>query len=239
MLLQVSYPGRADYLFDWTENLSSGGLFVRTDEQFQVGDEVRLAISFPSLLEPIEIAGCVAWERVPEGDTPRGIGVKAVTDVGRGRLAELALLASQNQEVEARNRFRLLLAEDSKPVLEALRMAMERSRPVAATVDVQTADDGEHALTLIKRSDFDLVVTDLYMPGLDGFKLIARIRQIERMSQVPILAITGGTGDEERLAHEAGASAFLRKPVAVGALIETIGHLLGQQRSRTRIVGGV
>ena len=52
LILAVDYPGAASTVRDYTENLSAGGLFIRTEREFEVGDRVALLLSFPDLLEP-------------------------------------------------------------------------------------------------------------------------------------------------------------------------------------------
>ncbi len=55
LILAVDYPGAASTVRDYTENLSAGGLFIRTEREFEVGDRVSLLLSFPELLEPAEL----------------------------------------------------------------------------------------------------------------------------------------------------------------------------------------
>ena len=54
--LVVDYEGADDLVADYTENLSTGGIFVSTSRVLEIGSEVRLVLSFPGLLEPIRIA---------------------------------------------------------------------------------------------------------------------------------------------------------------------------------------
>jgi two-component system chemotaxis response regulator CheY len=91
------------------------------------------------------------------------------------------------------------------------------------------ASDGLEALALLETSPADLVIVDEDMPGMDGLTFIRRVRASDapRIRDVPIILLTGI--DLERLqeeALEAGASAFLRKPVSSAGLLEIVGRLL-------------
>ena len=87
---------------------------------------------------------------------------------------------------------------------------------------VSTASDGHDALTQFVLDRPDLVITDLTMPGLDGYQLCRLIRGI---SSVPVLVISGQTGVEEK-AYQMGANAFVSKPFDLEDLWAEIGELL-------------
>ena len=87
---------------------------------------------------------------------------------------------------------------------------------------VSTASDGHDALTQFVLDRPDLVITDLTMPGLDGYQLCRLIRGI---SSVPVLVISGQTGVEET-AYQMGANAFVSKPFDLEDLWAEIGELL-------------
>ena len=61
--LFVEYEGADDLVGDYTENLSSGGTFVATNRALPIGQQIKLVLSFPGLLEPIAIEGTVRWTR--------------------------------------------------------------------------------------------------------------------------------------------------------------------------------
>src|SRR5512143_3378863 len=74
LILAVDYPGAASTVRDYTENLSAGGLFIRTEREFEVGERVTLLLSFPDLLEPAEIEVEVVRMRAAGGAEPPGVG---------------------------------------------------------------------------------------------------------------------------------------------------------------------
>ena len=75
LVLRVDFPDQKQ-LLDATENLSAGGVFVRTEQTFTQGDTVTLQVSFPGLLEPRSITGEVAWIRPSGVNAPAGVGVR-------------------------------------------------------------------------------------------------------------------------------------------------------------------
>jgi len=78
--------------------------------------------------------------------------------------------------------------------------------------EVSTALSGEEALDTMNDNDFDLVFTDIKMPGMDGLEVTERIK--ERCPWTPVVVITGyGTEDNEAKASVLGASGFVRKPL--------------------------
>jgi len=87
---------------------------------------------------------------------------------------------------------------------------------------VSTASDGHDALTQFALARPDLVITDLSMPGLNGYQLCRLIRGI---SSVPVLIMSAQKGVEEK-AYETGADAFVSKPFDMEALWAEIDELL-------------
>jgi two-component system chemotaxis sensor kinase CheA len=97
----------------------------------------------------------------------------------------------------------------------------------ASGYSVATAIDGADALTLLKSEEFDLVVSDVEMPRLDGFALTAAIRADQRLAALPVVLVTGleSRSDRER-GIEAGANAYVVKSsFDQGGLLDVIEKL--------------
>jgi CheY-like chemotaxis protein len=78
---------------------------------------------------------------------------------------------------------------------------------------VVEAEDGLSALEAMRETRPDIVVTDLALPRMDGFELMARMRADERLRDVPIIALSGYSGaDHEERARQAGSRLVLLKP---------------------------
>jgi uncharacterized protein (TIGR02266 family) len=230
--LQVQYPEKEGYLADATENLSAGGAFVRTDAPLKVGDRVPLIVSFPGLLPPVELLGVVAWVRPASPESPAGVGLKIPDDRAEDRAKLAGILERIRMEKPAEGPaercYRILLVEDNPHIMEMYEYVMKKlSRAGSVALEVAVAKDGFDALEKCKgEHKFDLVVTDLYMPVLDGFELIKRMRAEEKTREVPVVAISAGGGEAAVLAHRAGADVYLRKPVRFVDVIETVRALL-------------
>ncbi len=100
-----------------------------------------------------------------------------------------------------------------------------------AGYEVQTASSGEEALHILEREDFDIVMTDLVMPGIDGCELVGRIK--ERRPEQDIVMVTGVVDVKTAVdAMKQGAVDYILKPFDRGALTDSIEKILNQRRLR-------
>jgi two-component system chemotaxis response regulator CheY len=116
-----------------------------------------------------------------------------------------------------------LIVEDSPTMRQLLVFAMSRLRGVR----VVEADDGLDALKKLQAQQFDIIITDINMPIMDGLKLVKRVRSDERYKDIPIIIITteGGEVDRQR-ALALGANAYITKPIRAPQVIDTVRELL-------------
>jgi PAS domain S-box-containing protein len=115
---------------------------------------------------------------------------------------------------------KLLLVDDDVRNLYALSKALR-----AHGLVVSVAEDGERALEVLRAGHFDAMLTDIMMPGIDGYELIRRVRALG-YADLPIIAVTAKAmqGDRE-LCLKAGANGYVAKPVDVDRLIELLREL--------------
>jgi len=228
LLLRIDYPG-APAFRDVTENLSAGGLFIRTDRDLPAGTRVPLALSFPGLLEPFELEVEVAWARGPEGEVPAGVAVR-IPDGDRAARERLRALASAATSPRPAGRtYRILLVEDNPLIVTMYDTAMRKLRTGDGAVDVVVdhARDGVEALARLQlRPRVDLVIADLYMPVMDGFTLVERMRSDPDVMTTPILAISAGGAEARARAMDLGVDVYLPKPVKFSEIIGTVRALL-------------
>jgi two-component system chemotaxis sensor kinase CheA len=120
----------------------------------------------------------------------------------------------------------LLVAEDSFTTRELIRSILQ-----SAGYDVTAAIDGFDALDKLRAESYDLVVTDVEMPRIDGFELTTRIRQELEDPDLPVVIITSLASDEyRRRGLEAGAQAYIVKSqFNQDNLLRVITQLLGQE----------
>jgi CheY-like chemotaxis protein len=118
----------------------------------------------------------------------------------------------------------VLAVDDQEDALAMLRDALE-----AAGADVTTAIGAEEAIRLIELAPPDVLVSDLGMPGMDGFELIRRVRTSAnaQAQHLPAAAITAYARPEDRaLALESGFQVHMPKPVDPGEIVRIVGSLV-------------
>jgi uncharacterized protein (TIGR02266 family) len=244
MMLKVVSRETLSFLTVFTENVSEGGVFIATNEQYTIGEEVDFEISFPGLLDPIPMKGLVKWSRkaMPPNE-PAGIGVEFLSNCSPGANS-LNKLLTNLESAEGKTGeipevvFRVLLVEDNSVVRDMFRYGVERislrQRSIKARVEVEEASDGKEAWTLLKERPFHLVILDLYMPVMDGTQLIELVRNDEKLKDLIILVVSSGGIEGKEMAKQYGADAYLDKPIKLKDMTETIATLLavGQRPKR-------
>jgi uncharacterized protein (TIGR02266 family) len=226
--LFVEYEGADDLVGDYTENLSSGGTFVATNRELMVGTHIHLMLGFPGLLEPIAIEGTVRWTR-GEADGA-GAGIEFEPGPARDQLAHvIERIRSRDPKVVSRL-FRVLVVEDNRHVAnlihDGLRGSSRREFGGGISFVVRNAEDGRQAIEILKNEKFDALIVDVYLPVLDGAKVIATARKELGLGALPIIAVSAGGDAARTSALAAGANIFLDKPMRLKQVIETIQRLM-------------
>jgi PAS domain S-box-containing protein len=99
--------------------------------------------------------------------------------------------------------------------------------------DVITEADGTTALARAREDQPGLVVTDIMMPGLDGFALLRELRQDPRTQAIPVLMLSARAGEEARVSGlDAGADDYITKPFSARELVSRVASLLNLSRAR-------
>jgi two-component system chemotaxis response regulator CheY len=116
-----------------------------------------------------------------------------------------------------------LVVEDSPMMRQLVVFALGR----ISNLSVTEADDGVDGLRKLAAGKFDIILTDINMPIMDGLKLIQRVRMDATHKDTPIVVITteGGREDRER-ALRLGANAYITKPIQAPRVMATVKELL-------------
>ena len=94
-------------------------------------------------------------------------------------------------------------------------------------MNVDEAEDGNSALLKLRRENFDFIITDWNMAGMDGLQLIKEVRMDEKLSKLPVLMVTAEAQKENIVAAaRAGASGYIVKPFTAATLDEKIAKIL-------------
>ncbi|MGE7136619.1 CheR family methyltransferase [Luteibacter sp. NPDC031894] len=126
------------------------------------------------------------------------------------------------------DRRRIVLVDDSAELLGPFTelLTMEGA-------EVSAVQTGQEALDILATGNYDTLLSDLGMPGMDGIELIKRVRANENAANVTALALTGfGRMQDERKALEAGFDAHLSKPVSMSALLFVLASVTRKKKAR-------
>ncbi len=116
---------------------------------------------------------------------------------------------------------RALVADDSHAIREAMTRMLAREGYI-----VDVAEDGERAWQMLHEVPYDVVLTDLEMPNLDGFGLIERMRTADAMRNTPVIIISSRSGGQNRARAETlGVRTFIGKPITRRKLVAAVGEV--------------
>jgi two-component system, chemotaxis family, chemotaxis protein CheY len=118
---------------------------------------------------------------------------------------------------------RALVVDDSQAMRKSIVYALQR----LAGVRCEEAEDGAQALRKFSESPYEIVITDINMPLMDGLKLIHSIRSLPDAGATPIVVITTESAAADRArALALGANVYLVKPIQAGQVITAVKELL-------------
>lgn len=165
-------------------------------------------------------------------------GTVAVSSEGLGKGAQFtiklplsgeskrSLPGVQETDTEALSQMRILIVDDSVDTVDMLRRLFEMD---GATVN--TARSGPEALKIVDTEQFDVILSDISMPGMDGFELLRNLRALPAVRDIPVLALTGfGRAEDVARAKAEGFFAHVTKPLDLGQLVETLQELRVKNR---------
>ncbi|HEY7901545.1 MAG TPA: response regulator [Caulobacteraceae bacterium] len=213
--------------------LHGGSIAVESAE----GAGAAFTVEIPFGLEhlpPAQIAG----DTDPHPDSARAAGYLEEASRWLSLEPVLELLpdtgASVSDEGPA-NRGRILVADDNADLRDYVERLLR-----AKGYEVSVAIDGQAALEALEGGRPDLLITDVMMPRLDGFGLLARVRQSERLRDLPVIMLSARSGEESKVEGlEAGADDYLTKPFSARELIARVGANLAMADIRGRVAAAL
>lgn len=228
-LLRAEIRSARETVVSYARELTGSSVFVVTDWRPPLETEVQLRISFPTLLEPLDLQARVAEHRPARGvGSPAGLAFHFDSPAARAVIEELVARAGLDAGAPSHPRagphtYRVLLVEDNDFIREMFAYGIakffERRR---GSVQFDHAGDAASAREKMTDTVYDLVIVDYYLPAEDGAAFIARLRRDPRFARAPIVAISVGGRDAREATISAGADLFLDKPVVLRDLFRTL-----------------
>jgi uncharacterized protein (TIGR02266 family) len=215
--VEVEFRTASSFLVAYSVNLSRGGLFLETEHDLQIGNEVTLRLAVPGW-GPVGLTGIVAWRRGRESsDGPPGLGVEFI-DLGDeiGSIIDRLIASYEGINV-------LLLAPDRQDRTSLTRVI----RSILSTADVVSAGDARVAETLLT-GDIDLAVIDV---DADPDGALSALRHAKAVSPpIPAIALASTKKLREH-ARAAGADEVASNPPAFSELQVMLVRALGRPLS--------
>ncbi len=169
--------------------------------------KVRLILDIPTIVE-----------KELEVKTSRGKG-SVTLQFGAEEYAELEKATLNKPKIP-----QLILIDDSISIRKMVGMFLSN-----AGYKVDVAVDGIDAIEKIAKTPYDLIITDLEMPRMHGYELIAEVRSGERTKHIPIIVLTSRAGDKHyQKAMELGANEYIVKPVNEEMLLQSVSKFLAK-----------
>lgn len=125
--------------------------------------------------------------------------------------------------MSTQNEMKFLIVDDFSTMRRIVRNLLKE----AGYANAEEAEDGAVALQKLRAARFDFVVTDINMPNMNGFELLAQIRADENFKHLPVLMITAEARKEDIvMAAQAGASGYIVKPFTKATLEEKVAKIM-------------
>jgi len=117
---------------------------------------------------------------------------------------------------------RILIVDDEEGVVKLVKMYLEHH-----PYEVITANDGQEGLEKARTEKPDLIVLDLMLPKINGYKVCGLLKKDARYVKIPVILFTAKTQDKDvKLGEEVGADAYITKPLKLEVLLSKIEELL-------------
>jgi two-component system, chemotaxis family, sensor kinase CheA len=174
----------------------------------------------PPLISVPNIAGGALGR---EGDIIMVLNVSDILENALTQKQQGRAITIEKEQVKQQSHANILVVDDSITTRN-----LEQGILETAGYQVRAVSSGEEALDQLNREDFDLMITDVEMPGIDGFELTRRVRNGKRHADLPVVIVTSlGSEEDRRRGVEVKADAYIVKSSFHSSeLLEIVGQLL-------------
>lgn len=115
----------------------------------------------------------------------------------------------------------VLVVDDSASMRQMVKMTLDKE------YNVTTANDGSEGLSFAKRNKYDIIVTDINMPNMNGYEMIESIRRDSKNQSTPIICLTTeSSANAKTKAKDSGATGWIIKPFSPEKLLGTLSRLV-------------
>ncbi|MBU0550243.1 TIGR02266 family protein [Myxococcota bacterium] len=232
-IIKVNYESAGSLKSDYAINISKGGLFIATDQPFELGQALELHLSSVGVRRSIPVPAEVRW--VGEQDGEQGIGIRFLLEdpITRARVETMVNAVFDPLPPAAMGeRVNLLLVDPNRHACRLFREGIGSMAKRIFEVDdyfvIIECNEGLSALNHLRISKFSMVVLELQMPEVEGVELIRKIRT-EISQTLPVVAMSKPTPGARYEAMASGADMFLPKPIQLRALFNTVCMMLKLQ----------
>ena len=234
---RVSYRTLDELVVAYTRDLSRGGLFLKTQRFLPINAVILLSLELPEGGGEVPVIARVAYVRDPQ--TARAQGKTA----GMG-IQFLDVSSDSRQRIERFIAERATAQADITGPIRVVRVLDilvvdddARYREMAADVfrkrgdHVRTANDGVQGLGACLKQPPDLILTDVQMPGMDGWQLLRIVRARPSLASTPVVFMSTLTGEEERLrGYKLGVDDYVPKPFQPDELRARVERVVARQQ---------
>lgn len=234
--LHVEFESLDEFVSAYTLNVSRTGLFIPTDKFLPSGAVVALDIDLPEGGPRIHAIARVAYtldaEKARESGRVAGMGMEFLDVEGVPFADQITAYldqaaASASEAPRRRARATVLVVDDS----DQYRVNAIRSLR-AIGFDVLSANDGLEGLGVAIRERPDVIVTDVNMPRMDGWKLLRMVRSRPNLANTPVIFLTTLTDDAQRLkGYRMGVDDYLGKPFQGAELAARVERIIARSRA--------
>ena len=217
----------------WTADVSAGGVSLRGARALSRGQIVRMSLSFPGLLEPLDVLGDVVWVQSTLA-VAGGVGVRVWSSLDRERLGHLAELAVRPQTRRVRP-YRVVVMETDPLAALTHRIALDEVHPVtAAQLEITMTRGWDETRAQLEAAPADMIILGLHARYKDSREALSLVRAAAGGGDGKSIVVALAGGDDADLLRHASfvADATFVKPVPLARVVDTIGHLLNRRAEK-------